>query len=134
MTWECLNRFFFITTLQTNTRLTRNDTVEKAVNHYWFIDFIEFNLSITYEIYRPFNDRFEVRSVILEILTVFNKVCHQQIIFRLRLKRHMLTKTKLLNILSDFISIENKWSYSMVNLFLSKHYRRSSPGIYSSPV
>ena len=40
-------------------------------------------LSITHEIYSSFDDRFEVRSVFLDISKAFNKVWHEGIIFKL---------------------------------------------------
>ena len=69
-------------------------------------------LSITHEIYKSFDDGFEVRSVFLGISKTFDKVWHQGIIFRLRQNG---ISGDLLNILSDF-----KGLYSMVKLFLGQ--------------
>ena len=41
-------------------------------------------LSITYEIYKSFDDRFEVRGVFLDISKAFDKVWHKGIIFKLK--------------------------------------------------
>ena len=40
-------------------------------------------LSITHEIYKSFDDQFDVRSVFLDISKVFDKVWHEGIIFKL---------------------------------------------------
>ena len=58
-------------------------------------------LSITPEIYKPFDDRFEVRSVSLDISKAFDKVWYQGIIFKLRQNG---ISGDLLNILPDFLS------------------------------
>ena len=57
-------------------------------------------LSITHEIYSSFDDRFEVRSVFLDISKAFNKVWHEGIKFKLQQNG---VSDGLLNILSDFI-------------------------------
>ena len=41
-------------------------------------------LSITHEIYRSFDDGFEVRSVFLDIRKAFDKVCHNGLIYKLK--------------------------------------------------
>ena len=41
-------------------------------------------LSTTYEIYKSFDDRFEVRGVFLDISKAFDKVWHKGIIFKLK--------------------------------------------------
>ena len=41
-------------------------------------------LSITYEIYKSFDDGFEVRGVFLDISKAFDKVWHKGIIFKLK--------------------------------------------------
>ena len=57
-------------------------------------------LSITHEIYSSLNDGFEVRSVFLDISKAFDKVWHEEIIFKL--KQNGISDD-LLNILSDFL-------------------------------
>ena len=41
-------------------------------------------LSITHEIYKSFDDEFDVRSVFLDISKAFDKVWHEGIIFKLK--------------------------------------------------
>ena len=57
-------------------------------------------LSITHEIYLPFDDGFEVRSVFLDMSKDFDKIWHEGVIFKLQ-KNGILDD--LLNILSDFL-------------------------------
>ena len=57
-------------------------------------------LSITHEIYSSFDDGFEVRSVFLDISKAFDKVWHEEIIFKLKQNGF---SDDLLNILSDFL-------------------------------
>ena len=57
-------------------------------------------LSIIHEIYSSFDDRFEVRSVFLDISKAFDKVWHEGIIFELQQNG---ISDDLLNILSDFL-------------------------------
>ena len=46
--------------------------------------FVNQILSITYEIYKSFDDWFDVRSVFLDISKVLDKVLHEDIIFKLK--------------------------------------------------
>ena len=57
-------------------------------------------LSITHEIYKSLDDRFNVRSVFLHITKVFDKVWHEGIIFKLRQNGK---SGELLNLLCDFL-------------------------------
>ena len=57
-------------------------------------------LSITHEIYKPFDDGFEVRGVFLDISKAFDKVWHKGIIFKL--KQNGISG-KLFSVLSDFL-------------------------------
>ena len=57
-------------------------------------------LSITHEIYKSFDDGFEVRGAFLDISKVFDKVWHKGIVFRL--KQNGISG-KLLNVLSNFL-------------------------------
>ena len=57
-------------------------------------------LSITYEIYKYFDDDFEVRGVFLDVSKAFDKVWHKAIIFKL--KQNGISG-KLLSVLSDFL-------------------------------
>ena len=63
--------------------------------------FINRFLSITHEIYKSFDDGFEVRSVFLDISKAFDKVWHQGIIFKLRQNG---ISGDLFNILSNLLS------------------------------
>ena len=57
-------------------------------------------LSITHEIYKSFDDVFDVRTVFLDISKVFDKVWHEVAIFKLR--QYGLVG-KILNTLCDFL-------------------------------
>ena len=57
-------------------------------------------LSITHEIYKSFDDGFDVRSVFLDISKAFDKVWHESIIFKL--KQNSISG-ELLNLLCDFL-------------------------------
>ena len=57
-------------------------------------------LSITHEIYKCFDDGFEVRGVFLDISKAFDKVWHEGIIWKL--KQNGISG-KLLSVLSDFL-------------------------------
>ena len=57
-------------------------------------------LSITHEIYKSFDDEFEVRGVFIDISKAFDKVWHKGIIFKL--KQNGISG-KLLSDLSDFL-------------------------------
>ena len=57
-------------------------------------------LSITHEIYKSFDDGFEVRGAFLDISKVFDKVWHKGIVFRL--KQNGISG-KLLSVLSNFL-------------------------------
>ena len=57
-------------------------------------------LSVSYEIYKAFNDGFEVRSTFLDISKAFDKVWHQGVIFKLRDNGIL---DDVLKILSDFL-------------------------------
>ena len=59
-------------------------------------------LSITHEIYKSFDDGFEVRGVFLDISKAFDKVWHKGIIF----KQNGIFD-KLLSVLSDFLKDRN---------------------------
>ena len=48
---------------------------DSCVNHF---------LSITHEIYKSCGDRFDARSVFLDISKAFDKVWHERIIFKLK--------------------------------------------------
>ena len=58
-------------------------------------------LSITHEIYKSFDDGFDVRSLFLDVSKAFDKVWHQGIISKLR--QNGISRD-LLNVLSDFLS------------------------------
>ena len=47
--------------------------------------FINQLLSITYEIYKSFDDGWEVRGIFLDISKVFDKVWHKGLLLKLRL-------------------------------------------------
>ena len=69
-------------------------------------------LSITHEIYSPFDDGFEVRSVFLDISKAFDKVWHEGYIFKL--KQNGISDG-LLNILSDFVRNKEQELRSIVS-------------------
>ena len=56
-------------------------------------------LSVTHEIYKSFDDGFEVRGAFLDILKVFDKVWHRGIF---KLKQNCISG-KLSSVLSDFL-------------------------------
>ena len=75
-------------------------------------------LSITHEIYKSFDDGFEVRNVFLDISKTFDKVWHEGIIFKLQQSG---IPDDLLNILPDFLRNRkrvtlNGQSYSRTNV------------------
>ena len=75
-------------------------------------------LSITHEIYKSFDDGFEVRNVFLDISKTFDKVWHEGIIFKLQQSG---IPDDLLNILPDFLRNRkrvtlNGQSYSWTNV------------------
>ena len=57
-------------------------------------------LAITHEIYKSFDNGFEVRGVFLDILKAFNRVWHEGLIFKL--KQNGISGN-LLNLLCDFL-------------------------------
>ena len=58
-------------------------------------------LSITHEIYKPFDNEFEVRGVFLDISKAFDKVWHKGLLHKL--KQNGISG-KLLSIIADFLS------------------------------
>ena len=67
-------------------------------------------LSITHEIYKSFDDKWEVRGVFLDISKVFDKVWHQGVI--LKLKQNCISGN-LLKIFEDFLS--NRYQKVVLN-------------------
>ena len=57
-------------------------------------------ISITHEIYKSFDDGYEIRSVFLDISKAFDKVWHQGLHYKLRQNG---ISGELLNILTDFL-------------------------------
>ena len=57
-------------------------------------------ISITHEIYKSFDDGYEVRGVFLDISKAFDKVWHQGLHYKLRQNG---ISGELLNILTDFL-------------------------------
>ena len=57
-------------------------------------------ISITHEIYKPFDAGYEVRGVFLDISKAFDKVWHQGLHYELRQNG---ISSELLNILTDFL-------------------------------
>ena len=57
-------------------------------------------LSITHEIYRSFDDGFEVTGVFLDIWKAFDKVCHNGLIYKLKQNG---VSGDLLNLIIDFL-------------------------------
>ena len=62
-------------------------------------------ISITHEIYKSFDDGYEVRGVFLDILKAFDKVWHQGLYYRLRQND---ISGELLSILADFLDIRTQ--------------------------
>ena len=62
-------------------------------------------LSITHEIYKSFDDGFEVRGVFLDISKAFDKVWYKGIIFKLKQNS---TSGKLFSVLFDFLKDRNQ--------------------------
>ena len=58
-------------------------------------------ISITHEIYKPFDDGYEVRGVFFDISKAFDKVWHQGLHFKLRQNG---ISSELLNTLADFLN------------------------------
>ena len=56
--------------------------------------------AITHEIYKSFDEGFEVRRVFLDILKVFDKVWHEDLIFKLKQNGIF---GNLINFLCDFL-------------------------------
>ena len=67
-------------------------------------------LSITHEIYKSFDDGWEVRGVFLDISKAFDKVWHQGVI--LKLKQNGISGN-LLKIIEDFLS--NRYQRVVLN-------------------
>ena len=67
-------------------------------------------ISITHEIYKSFDDGYEVRGVFLYIWKAFDKVCHQGVHYKLRQNG---ISSQLLNTLTDFL--DNKTRRVMLN-------------------
>ena len=63
-------------------------------------------LSITHEIYKSFDNEFEVKGVFLYISKAFDKVWHEGIIFKLKQNN---ISGKLLSVLSDFLKDRKQW-------------------------
>ena len=64
-------------------------------------------LSITHEIYKSFDDGYEVRGVFLDISKAFDKVWHNGLIYKLKQNG---VNGNLLNLIIDFLVLENKES------------------------
>ena len=64
-------------------------------------------ISITREIYKSFDDGYEVRGVFLEISKAFDKVWHQGLHYK---RRQNVTSGELLNILTDFLDNRSQGS------------------------
>ena len=67
-------------------------------------------ISITHEIYKSFDDGYEVRGVFLDISKAFDKVWHQGLHYKLRQNG---ISGELLNILADFV--DNKTQRVILN-------------------
>ena len=71
-------------------------------------------LAITHEIYKSFDDGFEVRGVFLDISKAFDKVWHEGLIFKL--KQNDISGN-LLNLLCDFL--RNRKQKVLLNWYVS---------------
>ena len=58
-------------------------------------------MAITYEIYKSFDDEYEVRGVFLDISKAFDRVWHKGLIYKLKQNGIL---GKLLNLIIDFLS------------------------------
>ena len=81
--------------------LIENNLTSSNQSHFKPEDFcIKQLLSITHEIYKSFDDKFEVKGVFLDTSKAFDKVWHKCII--LKLKQNVIS-SKLLSVLSEFL-------------------------------
>ena len=62
-------------------------------------------ISIIHEIYQSFDDNPEVRTVFLDISKAFDKVCHKDLIYKL--KQNGIS-SNILNIIIDFLSFRKR--------------------------
>ena len=62
-------------------------------------------LSITHEIYKSFDNGYDVRGVFLDILKVFDKVWYNGLIYKLKQNG---VSGDLLNLIIDLLMLENK--------------------------
>ena len=67
-------------------------------------------ISITHEIYKSFDDSYELRGVFIDISKAFDKVWHQGLHYKLRQNG---ISGELLNILADFV--DNKTQRVILN-------------------
>ena len=58
-------------------------------------------MTVTHEIYKSFDDGYEVRGVFLDISKPFDKIWHKGLIYKL--KQNGISE-KLLNLIIDFLS------------------------------
>ena len=80
-----------------------------------FIKKMTNNVVITHEIYKSFDDGFEVRGVFLDISKAFDKVWHEDLIFKLKQNG---TSGNLLNLLCDFEKCKTKSFVKWISLWL----------------
>ena len=71
-------------------------------------------LSITHEIYKSFDDAWEVRSVFLDISKAFDKVWHEALLLKLKLNG---ISGNLLKIMEDFLA--NRYQRVALNVQVS---------------
>ena len=62
-------------------------------------------ISIIHEIYQSFDDNPEVRTVFLDISKAFDKVCHKDLIYKLK---QIGISSNILNIIIDFLSFRKR--------------------------
>ena len=80
-------------------------------------------LSITHDIYKSLDDGFEVKGVFLDISKAFDKVCHEDLIYKLKQSG---ISGKLLNIIKDFLDSRKQSSTKRAIFIFSKYYSRGA--------
>ena len=81
-------------------------------------------LSITHEIYKSFNDGYEVRSVFLGMSKAFDNVWHKGRIFKL--KQNDISG----NLTTDYLKLIKQGDVEWPTVFMVQHWNKHTPRIY----